>query len=166
MNAKREIRSLGQSFRYAAAGFLCCIGSERNMRIHLSAFVLLSVFSYYYGLDRYEYLLFVLVCGLVLFAEMVNTAVEAIIDLVSPSYQTLAKVAKDVAAGAVLLTAAVAVIIGIGLFSDIDRLYAVAMLFWQAPIRLLIPVILIPAALFFIFKGNGIVSKLHSKRKK
>ncbi len=163
MDAKRRIKSLRDSFRFAFAGFLTCINSERNMRIHLSAFLLLSVFSYYYGLDRFEFMIFTLVCGLVMFAEMVNTAVEALVDLASPAYHRLAKAAKDVAAGAVLLCAAVAVIVGLCLFSDLTRLTNAFWLIWLRPYRILLFALLAVLLTLFVFCGGGIISKRKNK---
>lgn len=159
MDAKHEIKSLRHSFRYAFAGFLYCINNERNMRIHISAFILLSVFSHYYGLTRMEFMIFTVVCGFVIFAEMVNTAIEAVIDLVSPSYNRLARIAKDVAAGAVLLAAAVAVIVGICLFGDPTRLVTTLGELLLEPHRIVLISILILLLILFVFKGAGMISK-------
>ena len=68
------------------------------------------------GIDRYEWLTLTLTIAIVLAAEGVNTAIEAAVDLASPSYHPLAKIAKDVGAGTVLLTAIAAVIVGMLLF--------------------------------------------------
>ena len=166
MKVKYELKGLMQSFRYAGQGFLYCINNERNMRIHLSAFVILSVFSQDYGLNRLEYLLFAIVCGLVIFAEMVNTSVEAIIDLVAPSYRPLAKIAKDVAAAAVLLTAMLAVLVGIGLYGDLGRLHQALLYILHQPFRLALYPAMLLLAFLFVFYGGGIISKMDAGRKK
>lgn len=163
MNAKHEIKSLRDSFKFALSGFLYCVNNERNVRIHISVTLLLSLFSYYYGLNRTQYMIFALVCGLVIFAEMMNTSIEAVVNLVSPSYHQLAKVAKDVAAGAVLLAALVAVIVGVILFGDLHRLLAALELLLANPIRMAGFAVLFVLLLVFIFKGSGMISKLKNK---
>ncbi len=165
MDAKREIRSLRQSFRYAFAGFLSCINNERNMRIHLSVFILLAVFSHYYGLTKLEFTLFTIVCGLVMFAEMINTAIEAVVDLCSPSYHRLARIAKDVAAGAVLLSAMVAVIVGICLFGDFARLLMTFEALVAEPHRIVLFAVLLLLLVLFILNGTGIISKRNQKKR-
>ncbi len=166
MDAKHEIKGLRQSFQYAFSGFLYCINNERNMRIHLSAFVLLSMFSYYYGLDRTEFMIFTIVCSIVVFAEMVNTSIEAIVNLASPSYHRLAKIAKDIAAGAVFVTAMAAVIVGVFLFGDFVKLSKVFWMFWEKPYRFVLMTGLTVLLLFFVFCGGGIVSKAAYKLEK
>ncbi len=163
MNAKHQIKRLRDSFRYAFAGFLTCINGERNMRIHLSAFVLLSVFSIYYRLTRLEYTIFALVCGMVICAEMINTAIEAVVDLASPAYHRLARIAKDVAAGAVLLAATVAVIVGICLFGDLARLWETVLLLLAQPYLMLPFAALLPLSVLFVLNGTGIISKRKKK---
>src|SRR5699024_9295907 len=102
---KQQIRSLVKSFGYAFRGLWICISNERNMRIHLVTAVLLVLFSLVFGLSRMEYAILFFALGFVITAEMVNTAIEALVDLQSPAYDNLARIAKDVAAGAVLIAA-------------------------------------------------------------
>ena len=108
--------SLGRSFRYAFAGISYCLRTQRNFRIHTLAAGLVAVLGGLLGLAWTEWAILALTVTMVLAAEMVNTVVEAAVDLASPDYHPLAKVAKDVAAGAVLLTALGAVTVGICIF--------------------------------------------------
>lgn len=105
--------TLHRSFRYAFSGLWYAIRTQRNMRIHLSILLAVFVLGLYLGLPWLHWALLALVSGFVLVAEMFNTVAEAALDAATPHYHPLVKVAKDVAAGAVLLTAIVAVIVGL-----------------------------------------------------
>lgn len=97
--------TLGKSFTYALAGLFYAILYERNMKIHLLAVLTVVAAGIWLGLDRLEWGLLWLAVFLVLVTEAVNTAVEKTVDLVTKQYHPLAKVAKNTAAGAVLLSA-------------------------------------------------------------
>lgn len=111
-------RSLSQSFRSAFAGLFHCMRSQRNFRIHLTAALLVLLSAYILGIRRIEVLILFLSILLVLTLEMINTTFESLIDLVAPDWREKARVAKDVAAAAILLAAIGAVIIGILIFSS------------------------------------------------
>jgi diacylglycerol kinase (ATP) len=104
------------SFRYAFAGIGYLLWTQRNAKIHTAIGVIAVALGFVLRIERGEWLALVLTIVLVLAAEGVNTAVEAAVDLASPAYHPLAKIAKDVAAGTVLLTAIGAVIVGLILF--------------------------------------------------
>jgi len=104
------------SFRYAFAGIRYLLWTQRNAKIHTALGLAAVALGFLLRIGRDEWLVLVLTIALVLAAEGVNTAIEAVVDLVSPVYHPLAKVAKDVAAGTVLLTAIASVIIGLILF--------------------------------------------------
>lgn len=125
-----KLNNLRMSFVYALRGVAFCIRHERNMRIHLVAVVAVMYLSQFYELSRAEVILLVMTCMLVMAFEMINTAVEVVIDKVSPAYSPLAKVGKDVAAGAVFLSAVMAVIVGLVLFWDIDTFGVIARYFF------------------------------------
>jgi diacylglycerol kinase (ATP) len=108
--------TLGRSFAYAFAGIGYCLRTQRNFRIHLLATGAVLVVGALLGLAAVEWAILALTVTMVLAAEMVNTVIEATVDLASPGYHPLAKVAKDVAAGAVLVTALGAVVIGVCIF--------------------------------------------------
>jgi diacylglycerol kinase (ATP) len=111
-------RTLLESFNYALAGFFYAVSTQRNMRIHCLMAVLAFLLGYVMHLTSAELAVLVLTVGLVLMAEMVNTAIEVVVDLVTQEYHPLAKTAKNVAAGSVLVTALVAIVIGFLLFFD------------------------------------------------
>lgn len=108
--------TLWSSFRYAFMGLRYLLWTQRNAKIHSAIGLAAALLGLLLGLDRYEWLALLITITIVLAAEGVNTAVEAAVDLASPDYHPLAKIAKDVGAGTVLLTAIAAVLIGLVLF--------------------------------------------------
>ncbi|HHV35278.1 MAG TPA: diacylglycerol kinase family protein [Syntrophomonadaceae bacterium] len=111
-----EERRFKESFQDAWAGIRYSIRTQRNMKIHLAAAVLVLLVSYVLGLSRMEFALVLFAITLVLVAEMFNTAVEKTVDLYIKTYHSGARLAKHIAAGAVLVTAINAVIIGLIVF--------------------------------------------------
>ena len=105
-----------RSFICAILGIAATVKSERNMRIHLAAAVAVVVLGAWLGLDGREWAAIVICCALVMSLECLNTAVEAAVDLASPNIHPLAKKAKDCAAGAVLVAAIGAAIVGCIIF--------------------------------------------------
>ena len=110
-----DIRKFIKSFSYAIQGIVTAM-SEQNFRFHLLSAVIVMIAGLFTGLSIIEWIIIVLVITLVIGAEMFNTAIERVVDLVSPDYHPLAKQAKDIAAAAVLVFAACSVIIGILIF--------------------------------------------------
>lgn len=101
--------SLRWSFTWAFEGIVYVLRTQRNMQVHVAAGLLVLILAVILGVSRFELLALVIVVSLVLVAEMFNTALEAAIDAVITSYHPLVKIAKDVAAGAVLIAALAAV---------------------------------------------------------
>ena len=100
-------------FKYAGEGLLHAIRTQRNFRIHLMATLLVVIMGTWLRLPATSWAILALTIGMVLVTEMMNTAAEALVDLASPDYHPLAKLVKDVAAGAVLVIALSAVIVGL-----------------------------------------------------
>mgnify|MGYP001827695194 FL=1 len=101
-----------QSLNCAIEGILWAVKTKRHMLFHLIASILVMVFALLLRLTLYEFALLCLAITLVLFAELINTALEVVVDLVSPEFHPLAQRAKDVAAGAVLLASVAALVLG------------------------------------------------------
>ena len=112
------MKKLIKSFGYAFKGITYCLSHERNMRIHLCFMVymfgFLGVYDFF-EVTRTQIALLIAVCALVLSLEAVNTAVEKAVDLATEEIKTLAKISKDAAAGAVLISAIGAVAVGISI---------------------------------------------------
>ena len=100
------------SFAYAFRGIFDGIKNERNMMIHYSVVVLVVVFGVTLKLTVTEWGICLILCGMVIALEQVNTAIEAVVDLVTEEHKELARLAKDTAAGAVLVAAITAAIVG------------------------------------------------------
>ena len=105
--------TLANSFRHAFGGLWYALRTQRNMRIHIAIAGAVLVLGLYLGIGRLEWAVLTLAIGSVMVAEMFNTVAEAAMDAATPHYHPLVKIAKDVAAGGVLLTAIVAVIVGL-----------------------------------------------------
>ena len=110
-----DVRKFIKSFSYAIQGILTAM-SEQNFRFHLLSAVIVVIAGFLTGLSIAEWMIIVLVITLVIGAEMFNTAIERVVNLASPDYHPLAKQAKDVAAGSVLVFTVCSVIIGILIF--------------------------------------------------
>lgn len=106
---KKRIASIG----YAWAGCRFFFRNEHNARLHLVAIVLVVLAGCFLQVSALQWSLLMLAIGLVLVAEALNTAIEKLVDLVSPEYDEQAKLIKDVAAGAVLLAAVTSLVIAI-----------------------------------------------------
>jgi undecaprenol kinase len=115
-HAKKKPNSMLKSFSCAIVGIKTAIKAERNMRIHLISTVLVIGGSFYFSITRIEWLFILLTIGGMLALELINTAIERIVDLVTGEYHPLAKQAKDLAAGAVFLYAVLSVGIGFVIF--------------------------------------------------
>ncbi|MEK9198749.1 diacylglycerol kinase family protein [Lysinibacillus halotolerans] len=110
-----DVLKLIKSFGYALVG-ICTSLKEQNMRIHLFSAVIVVIAGVLTGISITEWLVLIITIALVIGSEMINTAIEAVVNLASPEYHPLAKQAKDVAAGAVLVFAVASVIIGLLIF--------------------------------------------------
>ena len=107
---------LYKSFGYAFQGIFNTIRTERNIKIHCAAAILVTIFGIWLQLSKTEWMICFILFGLILALELVNTAVEATVDLFTEERKPLAKKAKDAAAGAVLIVAIFAAVIGILIF--------------------------------------------------
>ena len=108
-----KTKSLCQSFRCALAGLVYVLRTQRNARIHLVIAVTVVLMAAFLDRSLLDLAILVLTIGVVFAAEIGNTVVEAIVDLVSPEYDDLAKVAKDAAAAAVLCLATISIAVGL-----------------------------------------------------
>lgn len=109
-------KSLLNSFKYAFRGISSAFLSERNMRIHVFIMVLVIIFGNFFKISFYEWLICISCFALVIGAEMFNTSIEVVVDIVMPKEDARAKLAKDVAAGGVLVFAIASAFIGLSIF--------------------------------------------------
>ncbi|WP_017755824.1 diacylglycerol kinase family protein [Calidifontibacillus oryziterrae] len=112
----KEIKRLFQSFKYAFEGLKNVVESERNMQIHLAIACIVLFLGYIFSISKVEWIIIVLCIGIVFCLEIINSAIERTVDLVTEEYKPLAKQAKDFAAAAVFVFAIISVIIGVVIF--------------------------------------------------
>lgn len=111
-----SIKRLLRSFRYATQGLLYVIKQEQNMKIHLVVGTLVVILSFLLDIPTVHFFIVLVIIGIVFALEALNTAIERTVDLVTKEYHPVAKIAKDVAAGAVLVFSIFAAIIGLWIF--------------------------------------------------
>lgn len=111
-----KLRFLKQ-FGWAFSGMKRAFFAERHLQFHAAAAIVVLIFAFVLGVSVTETLILLIVIGVVIALELINTAIEHVVDLITEDWHALAKLAKDVSAGAVLFFAIVAVVIGIIIFS-------------------------------------------------
>lgn len=109
-------KRLTNSFRFASFGILQAYKGEQNLKIHTVMAVLVILCGFLFHISYVEWLVVLVLIGLVLMAEFFNTAVEYVVDLASPNIHPLAKAAKDTASAGVLMMAIISAIIGLIIF--------------------------------------------------
>ncbi len=112
----KKNKTLKDSFLHAYEGIVYAMMKERNMHIHITMALLVIVFGIILELSYVEWLICLILIALVISLELINTSIEAVVDLVTTNDSALAKIAKDSAAGAVLFTSIVAAFIGVVIF--------------------------------------------------
>lgn len=109
-------RKLKKSFSFAVEGILYTLKTQPNMRIHFGVGFITIAFGFVFQIESYEWLSLVIMIGFVFILEIINTAIETLVDLYTEEYHHLAKVAKDTAAGAVMVAAIMSVCVGLIIF--------------------------------------------------
>lgn len=158
-----EFRSLRKSFSFAIKGLSYCIKNERNMRIHIVISIIVLVFAVFFKLSNLEFTILLLTFALVIFCEIVNTSIETFINLTSPAYSGLAKIAKDVAAGGVFLMALVSIVVGLILFGNFKKLISTFIFIFSRPILVLLFLILLFLGFSFIFQSFNFKKLIYRK---
>lgn len=117
-NSKKQkgFKRFLNSFKYATSGFKFVYQNEQNLIIHICVAIIVIISSFIFRLNNFEWLFVLIMIGLVFCAELINTSIEAVVDLVSPEKHPLAKIAKDTASAAVLSLCIVALIGGLCIF--------------------------------------------------
>lgn len=117
MKYKKKIKSLVNSFGYAFQGICSSFRTERNMKIHVFIMILVVLLGIFLHISVTEWIVCVILFALVIGAELFNTAIEAVVDMISLEKSSQAKLAKDVSAGAVLVFAIASIIVGLIIFA-------------------------------------------------
>ncbi|HEY5823700.1 MAG TPA: diacylglycerol kinase family protein [Cyclobacteriaceae bacterium] len=106
-----------RNFIVACQGLAVAVKEELNMKIHIAAMLLVMALGFYFEVSQVEWLILLIMIGLVICTELINTAIENLTDLVSPERQSLAGKVKDIAAAAVLFISFISVIVGFIIFA-------------------------------------------------
>lgn len=112
----KGFKRLINSFKFAIEGIIYAFKYEQNIIVHTLVMFLVIILGIIVKLSYYEWLICLILFGLVIATEMINTSIEAVVDLACPKIDPLAKIAKDTASGAVLVFALTAVVVGIIIF--------------------------------------------------
>ncbi len=113
---QKGIKKFINSFSYPIKGLRYAYKNEQNLAVDVGIALLVVIFGFLFRINKYEWAILVLTIGLVISCELINTAIEAVVDLVTEEYHPLAKVAKDTSAAAVLVFALVAIVVGLIIF--------------------------------------------------
>lgn len=112
----KDKKRLVNSFKYAFEGIITGIKEEKNMKIHIVIMILVIIMGIVLNISKAEWIICIVLFAFVISLELVNTAIENTVDLITQEKNSKAKIAKDVAAGAVLLSAISSAIIGLIIF--------------------------------------------------
>ena len=112
----RKMKKIRNSFKYAIEGIWTSFKTERNMKIHIFIMILVIIAGIILNINKSEWIICIILFAIVIGSELFNTSIETIVDMVMPEKNEKAKIAKDVSAGAVLVVAIGAAIIGLVIF--------------------------------------------------
>lgn len=163
---KGKRRTLADSFGDAARGILFAVKTERNMRIHVTAAVYVLVFSPLLGVSRGEFAALLLAVAVVITAEGFNTAIEMLCDYAQKSYNRFIGRTKDIAAGAVLISAVFAAFVGIAVLWRPKALWALAVQIFTSPLYCPLFLAATALALVFIVLGPTGIAGLFERKKR
>lgn len=133
------------SFYHALDGIWSAVRAEAHLRFHIAVANLIIVFACFFGITRAEWAILILDIAAVISAELMNTAVERAVDTATRERVPTAKLAKDAAAGAVLVLAAASVAVGVCLFGNTEKIIMTLAYIFTEP-RVLIPCLILGAA--------------------
>ena len=112
----RKMKKIRNSFKYAIEGIWTSFKTERNMKIHIFIMILAIIAGIILKINKSEWIICIILFAIVIGSELFNTSIETIVDMVMPEKNEKSKIAKDVSAGAVLVVAIGAAIIGLVIF--------------------------------------------------
>ena len=156
------MKSLIKSFGYAFEGIFTAITKERNMRIHIVCMIYMFFFLFafdFFEITKTQLAILLIACGQVVAAELINTAIEAIIDSQGEEHTKHGKIAKDCAAGAVLIFTIFSVLCGVAIMYQPRAFELLFAYFIENPIAIVLFAISVIIFTIFIFKGLPVKDK-------
>lgn len=148
-------RNFIESFRCAIRGIVIAIKAQRNVRFHLAAAIAVVVIGLLLPVSPIEFALLMVAIAIVMVAELINSAMETSVDLVTKEYHPLAKDAKDIAAGGVLFAALMALVMGCVIFLGYGRFMKIIVLLFSTWQRCLITIGYIAISILFVFSRKN-----------
>lgn len=159
---KKQIFSFGWAFR----GFWSAVCEEPHLRFHIVAGLYVLAFSFFYDFSAAQWATLIILIALVIATELINTAIERVCNAVTRERNPLIQIAKDAAAGAVLISALAAAVIAVIYFMDFSVLGKIPGFFAANPLYIALLLVSAAASVIFVWLGpTGIKNKL-TKRKK
>ncbi|MBW7571652.1 diacylglycerol kinase family protein [Caproiciproducens faecalis] len=156
-----------KSFKYAFRGIIYCINNERNMRIHTVAALYVFVFSFFFEMSRTSYAAVLIAIAMVITAELFNTVAEELCDMAAASFHPVVRIIKDMAAGAVLISAVFAAAVGVCVFWQPASFAGILRYFASSPLMLLPLAAVTAVCIVYIVMGPiGIRDYIRKKREK
>ena len=148
-------------FKCAIKGVWDTLKSESHMRFHLVAAFYVIIFSFFYSFSNIQWAILVFTICLVMVLEMINTCIEKLCNLVADRYEPLVKIAKDISAGAVLISAIGSVVVAANFFLDFNVIDSIMSFFAENPFYLILLIISAVFSVIFVCLGPvGIKAKL------
>ena len=154
------------SFKVAFRGIWFAIKSESHIRFHLIAGMYVIIFSFFYNISIEQWGIIILLISSVITAEIFNTALEQLCNLSTESYDPVARIAKDVAAGAVLVLTFAAIAIAVLFYFDIKVISAIISFFLSNPLLLTLFILSLVVSFIFIKLGPMGFSDIYYKLKR
>lgn len=148
-------------FKCAFKGIWDTLKSESHMRFHMVAAFYVVIFSFFYSFSIIQWAILILTMVLVMVLEMVNTCIEKLCNLVADRYEPLVKIAKDISAGAVLISAIGSAVVAVLFFLDLNVIGNILSFFAENPFYLILLLISAVFSVIFVWLGPvGIKAKL------
>ena len=157
------MKDLIKSFGYAFQGIFTAIKTERNMRIHISCFVYMFFFLCafdFFEITKTQFAILFIACGLVMGAELINTSIEAVVDLHGKEHTEFGRIAKDCAAGAVLIFTIFSVLAGVAIMWQPSAFEQLFLYFKENLWALGLFILSLVVDIIFIFFGFGKKGKI------
>lgn len=151
------------SFKYAFIGIWHALKEEGHLRFHLAAAVYVIALSFYYKLSAAKWAVIIILIALIIFAELINTAIERVCDLVKTEFDPRIKYIKDISAAAVLILSIAAIAVAFIFYFDLNKIQGLFLYLLNNPIVLILLIISIIISVVFIWAGpTGIKKKKKS----
>lgn len=116
LKGTRKLKKIINSFKYAICGIKTSLKSERNMKIHVTIMILVIIMGIILKISQFEWIICIILFSIVIGAELFNTSIEIVVDMITKEKNEMAKKAKDISAGGVLVIAIGSAIIGLIIF--------------------------------------------------